>query len=641
MYFEQRLSEHLDKAAGQFSGAENSLEVQFYSLFLLIGADESVSRTMQRKAESLLRDSRTCGFVEIPDADSFDLAAVQTSVNERTAELLRNASESHVSVKTLSEVFVSPVVFANANASRHLSEIILGAQRYFRSTALTVYWQPFLVAEIETRDYPKIYHSINAVTALLRDLGDSGSEGHTTGFCNCCCMLSNRDTQNLAVPMEQLLNTVVVVSLLQTATDALKGINLRYYSDAAQDKPFFTARNISVSIPHRCLFLDRASENLSRFSETTNQEGTLPRMNFTFLPKLLRPYFAKLPQEAGCISLLPLMSLMPDKRAMDSFVHSYYISILQNPAAQQAQLKTLCEEFLREFFARDGSLDELSELFEPGSALRDAFNKYANKTILQGIDFPSADLLPSNPANPNAKDYAFQVLQWLQNYPRQLIAQFSSDDPSGGQHQKVALKQSIDKLRHMLQEMSAVLKQQKNALSTVELYLDSAAGTGVRNAYYDDASIHGNNDFDRCICEMLLSGQDERAKLLDICAVGGGTNFTSGKKYLDSLDAVCSDETRLHALLQRVQGQWEYPLRFSANAANNNSSSGDTCVLGNSTRPFFKALVDFLRNHNVQTQQLQSPTDDRMEILHLSPSFALSSFDLWPSIRQLAEEDKS
>ncbi|MBE6679647.1 MAG: hypothetical protein E7598_03900 [Ruminococcaceae bacterium] len=629
--FEEKLI-RFEKEIEEANERQNTtrMKARNFMFFLILGADEKIKKVLERKVRDLLCNPDACEFWEIDDSSD------NVSYGEQFEEVLSAASNKHVDVVDLNNIFLCPVVFVKDRAVKNLVPILDSIGKHARSLGRNAIWQPFTVIHRSVSQYKNIYQSLEQMKNFL-----SNKE---YGATNRCCLLGDQDANGFAVPLENIMQTIAMTVVLQNVdkktADADKPL-LNSASMQIADNLFFTARNAAVTNPIRSLIFQRMCSAIDFFSGKTDEDSRMAasKINYSFLAPYLSAHFEKLPKIDGKITFFPLYAVMdgPDfKKRLEDVISQFYTKPLTGGEKKGELLWNAKSGFLKEYFKGNGSLSYLREVVE---------GKELSSILRQRSSFQGFEIEPPLPKKSNISAFTSGMYANARRYCNDEVEKGSIralDDLAEYIASKQTL-QAIAEAEDMLKNAKECMQHRIRALRDAEtiFVLDSLIATGdttadfekEQNKWFSDKGSSGhygkwNDRFDAMLCDILLGkAPEDRSAMLDVCYDVVKGDIGSNTDYLIELNRECNrDSNRANEFAAIVEKSWCYTLRFVKRSEGNDA----TCIIGDSDYAFCRTLSE-----KFHATVFEVPNFDRIDVLHISAPFSLENLMEWEQIEKV------
>lgn len=606
----------------------NRMPAKFFMLFLLIGGSTELADLLQRKVQGLLSNPKACAFLNPNDN-------TDKTLGQQVDQVLQEAAKSYVDVKNLNTVLLCPILFAETYEKSSLEMTLGSVREYLSLTGKAPIWQPYLVLNGNLEYYSQTYNGVIDMETFVTGLPE--------GTVNRCCILSNQDENGFAVPVENILETIAVCSVLQNTKpenpDVAQVINRKVCADA-NDKNnrelFFTARSASVSNPVRSVTYQRMISAINFFSGDTDAESddAMKRMNFHFIVELLEPYIGKLPHLDGQLSFFPLYGVMTGgslHERLNQQINKYYREPLYGTAARESLSPAVRRRFFTMFFRNNGSLKELDDLIRTGTLenrmkqhVHECYGNHpmeiepANKRDIQPF------LIGEYKA---ARDCCEQLIKDAGNhFLSELISDLSD---------KKTLN-AIDEVRQSLEAVRQCMMDRQRQLRDIEIVLGVgktelyATFDAVQDNWFeyiarsDERMGQLNRRFDGMVCEMLLTSVEDFSEILRVCYDAVKDRIDTNAAYLQKLSDECAaDPSKAAEFATAIEHSWCYTIRFIQRHAEEDV----TCLIGDKENSFCQELQ---RRFNATHFEFHG--FDKLGVLHVSAPFKAADLFAWNQI---------
>lgn len=262
---DQCLAGLLDEAAREYAGHhQGHTSLKRYILYLHLDPRKGDRQIIDRKRRILLQDFRACGLIEVqPGMTAEELC-------QEIANRLDNAAEQAVAVENLNEIQICLIASGNVDEAM-LEKIEAGVSQYHsRMAGKRIRYLPFLLIEDQSKDENKPAEFTRALNAIEQFAQRNKTVGN-------CCILSGLDERGFSVPHEQLLNTILSISIfsessLQHHTDGIGGVQSAgerlagFLYRPRSEWGIYTARGVVVENPIRSMLCSRMRDLLGSLS---------------------------------------------------------------------------------------------------------------------------------------------------------------------------------------------------------------------------------------------------------------------------------------------------------------------------------------------------------------------------------------
>lgn len=635
------------------------LPARHFMLFLLIGGARETADLLRLKVQGLLSNPKACAFLYQEDGE-------QASLGQQAAAALRTAAASFVDVENLNEVLLCPVLFATEANHASFLEQMADMQKYIGLMGKTMSWQPVLVIGSRIEQYPQTYCGFQAMARFIAGL--------PIGTVNRCCVLSDQNEKGFDVPVENILETVAVCTVLQNTkpenADVSQVINNKIRvteEDKTRGRLFFTARSASVANPVRNMIYQRMISAINFFSGDTDKQSdnALQRVSFRFIPGLLQPYMEKLPHMRGKISFFPLYGVMGGENfheRLEQQINQYYREPLYGRQAVESLSPEIKRQFFVSFFQNNGSLNELEKLLSTGRFkesvrlhlhecygnydIDDTFGISEALTSSDGVGRDGAGGLKKSKGQNNhgiLRPFMEGEYEGARQHCEKLIKNAGSWYLSGlaSEVEGEETLRAIGEVRRRLDAMRECLQGRQRQLRDAEMVLSLGQSERLMDfgAVQDDwfetiargdkvlSSL--NRKFDSMICDMLLRDIPDFSEMLLVCYDAVKNSIGTNADYLNELSRECAEPQNAQRFASTVEQGWCYVLQF----AKNPSESDITCLIGDKKNKLCVTLKERFKATVFEFSGL-----DKLGVLHVSAPFRMTDLLAWKQIEGQGRE---
>lgn len=608
----------------------NRIKARHFMFFILLGADEETRATLEQKVRDLLRNPDACEFIEITDVESSD------SYNELVQQAIDRASSKLVDVQDLNHFFLCPVLFSNNTSKVDTVSTLRSINQYVLDLGKDPIWQPFVVINISVEQYENIYNAFSDMKDFIR----SGTAGNHE-IINRCCVLSDKDGNGFQVTLENIMQTIAMTVVLQnvasekSVSDQAVANTVTIASNSIENNDlFFTARNAAITHPIRSITMQRMRSAIDYFSGKTDESSNdaLAHINYSFINKIIKPVFDKLPTINQKITYFPLYSVIqgPDfEKRIASVAYKFYEEPLRGEEAISKQLDQAKEAFLGNFFAANGSLSYLKQLIQDGTLAKNFMDNAKNSLF-------SPDSNEQLPDKPKLSEFNSGVYLNVRNRCKAMIDGAGTKlltDLSTSLCDESTIA-AIDKIEETFTCAKDVVDERIRKLSALETVLVLDRGhDNSRDKWIVDAAAKNpkeysefNKEFDSLIYKMIQQKEiADIGLMLDVC-YKAAKNKDSNIEYLNKLSYECQvNEDRAVEFASAVEKNWCYTLRFMKH----DEHTDITCIIGDPENRFCHVL-----KNRFDATLYEFKGFDRIDVLHISAPFAPENIREWSKIEE-------
>lgn len=639
-------------------GALFSLNVPV--IFILIGGSRKEETWFRARLRIFLQNPDACVVFSAVDCDRDHVTGMMEREFNRIAK-------SPAGLLTITRPIVCPVVFGHRRPSAKFSEIANTVYQYIDSQRWTQKWQPFLLLHIDdSRNY---IHCKKALTVVSEAM-----DNFLTGeICCRCCLLCNRNSDGFAIEDENLLNTVILLTLLQGSSSAQgrdRNIAETIGAQLGREGPgkFYSARAVSIENPVIPILLDRIRAVLGLLLEgerflsdrsdlDCEDERVLDRMDMGFLDEILEPYLRRLPQDNGQhVTLLPLYGIMPGERRQTDqaeleerakrFYGTYYRDHLRSEEARRGQRQQLPECFLPEYLKAGGSLCGLKRILnQPEAEVKSWLDtaRLPEPILIAPMGrggFPQGAKPDPFFAKAKFKDH---VTELVNRTRKDMLLSMAESEPRALLRQRLA--EIIDALSALSDQLySASLSQQS---AQVSLPLTDAPPD--RDVFFAEQKrwlrkkLEGQQDVGfqqrwQAVCSCLLHvRQDDPDTLADlVCQCGdiAEEGLGDSESYMQELKQICSrNSNQLDTYVDRIKDVWLFPVRLAPDHPPEieNRTPVGVGIVGNPNNLLCQKLEQVFAGSK---RSSITDGDRRIDLVRLSGPFQHDELALWKTLEQ-------
>ncbi len=322
---------------------DSYLATTHFVIFLLFGCKDEQKNLLSTRANKVISDRQAYALVKVEEKNDV-LKALENEVER--------ASNGHIKVKDLNEIHICPVIISENAMVDHYSEIVRSVNGYLQGRTIRVEWKPFLLLNTLSANASAW---LDAVAETIQELGTHSS-------CR-CCVLTNKDEDNMGVAEEKLLTTLLFVSFLNVVQVTREDIGMHIaYRNETPQKLFYTAQTAFIENPVVSRILERMTGLMERFSSVV---PSTEDVNMEFMLQILKGLYHKMPHEGKSISLVPLFSVMPGKdfdKRLKEFANKYYLSVTLSGSTKKKTFADIASQFLHSYIKAGKGLDDLKSL---------------------------------------------------------------------------------------------------------------------------------------------------------------------------------------------------------------------------------------------------------------------------------------
>lgn len=619
------------KRTATFRREQSSLfPLRYFTLFLLVGLPQETSELLLRDIGRTVLDPYSYACLTVNDVSGVQRLADQIE------RVLADAARLCGSVEELINIFVVPIYMAGGNHQDIFRDTLCTAEEILNKDDKTPIWQSFLIYNrITTKNYPAVYWALDSVDTWIKTHKDQSHHR--------CCVLSTLDEAGFEIPLENLLHTICMTTVLlntspkaeSRASETARAINM-YVGDFTknQEAHFFTSRCITVEPPIRSLILQRMFFMIDYFSGATDSSSkdAVGRMDYSFIEKSINDRYKLLPTYQDKITFLPFYGLMDNRSVDGSDLHrrlncvlmERYKKPLYGKQAESELKKSLVDGFLREFFQCNGSIQELIDLTEEHLKIHP-----------QGIT-PLIERLPQRKElqlfqynqYKRVVDYCTGTL--FPEYVGEVVALLKTVITSQDMKQKsVAAYNTLNDLKEKLQQRL----QQMNKIECILPVGQTATADSfekiqrswVSNRASSGLEINGlNAQFDDLLCGILQGEKIDPCQLLEVCFRAVDCTQEERKHYMSKLASECTDPAKAEKVNKTIMDGWRYAIRLIREEA----APDVTCLIGDANNTFYEQL-----RKKLQAKVYSFEGYDCIEVLHLSAPFSYEKISGWEEIK--------
>lgn len=610
----------------------NRMPARFFMFFLLIGGDEDSRFILERKVKELLCNPEACEFLQITQPG-------ETLSGEAVEQALRTAAQHHVDVQNLNHVLLCPVVFANSGLGANIVSALTEIDAYMNRSGHTPTWQPAIIINKNVSEYANIYSCVSEMTRFISSMPE--------GNVNRCCWLSDLDENGFAVPRENIMQTIAMVTVLQNVVtqteNGAQAIRAKVsHSSTSEDgqRLFFTARNAAVTNPRRSLILQRLAVAMDFFAGQGKNSDAMARLNYSFVREIMGQYLAALPQHGGRITLFPLYGVMCDRMLhsrLERVINEQYVAPLCGEEVRKKQLEKAKQAFLANYFAANGSLSELRQLLSQNALEQEFSNHQGDCYTNVALEVPFTDGKKLGMFLGGEYGEAAKYCEGLiSRCGWDLLRAVGEELSQPGMIAVItAIEEEIEKIHQCIQIRMRQLKDVETVLvvdqtelrtnfhDTQSAWLEQAAKSNPQS--YEEL----NRRFDKKIYELLQSDEVDCSELLDICYAAVKNTAPTNVQYMDRVGEECmTNSSREREFVGAVEKNWCYTLRF----LQRDETRDTTCVIGDASNYFCRSLQDKFGGPLFEFSGF-----DRVDILHISGAFSPENILEWEQIKASGE----
>ena len=583
---------------------ESYLKTSYFAVFLLFGCNDAQRGLLVTKANEIIADRQAFAVIDISDsANAVGLVE----------EAMEKASDDRIEVDDLNEVHFCPVIISESADEQVFSRAVASIDAYIKKRDIQPVWKVFLLLDTLADNAASW---LDAVAESMLALGSMHS-------CR-CCVLTRKDEKGFAVAEERLLTTVVFVAFLHLVKQTREEVGR--YIGFQRDNPndvFYTAQTVFVENPVITRIFNRMSGLLDRLCKHT---ASTQNIDMSFVNETLSAAYRTMPWNMGCISLLPIYSVMPDsgnlddfKRRLKSFAMTHYLSFAQDPKGKKAAFDQIAAGFLRSCVRAGLGIDDLVSLI--GNT--DRINELASVQA-QGV---SIDQLPPYPGSGKYGREVSEIFEmfavWLRkqilDIGGQLLKEYFRSDEFTALPKKYRNVQ--DKLRDEILEMNRIRNQRKKLDTALQLlndpdekWLNDEYGATVREfvQHFAHMALAANEE----------SFETERDALLDkLYQSSKGLSGGSGARaYMKLVSDTCSDVSSdiAKSCVTAIGDALRFPIRISGNF---NGEVSCTYVWGSMDNCLYRVWEKYHTIIDTKSVELPIKSNERFAFLRVSTSF--------------------
>lgn len=612
----------------------NRMKARFFMFYILIGADEQTREVLERKVRDLLRNPDACEFIHINGEE------LPESYDEIMETAIHKASNKHVDVQNLNNLFLCPVVFANNSSNIDFVSALKSIDNFVAVLGKMPVWQPFIVIDRSVSQYENISKAVSDMERFI-----CSNDG---GYINRCCILSDKDSDGFSIPQENIMQTIAMTVVLQNvvsdgsvACQPINSVAQILSNSSEKNDLFFTARNAAVTNPVRSITMQRIKSAINYFSGKTDKtsQDTLSKIDFSFINNILYPALSQLPQIAdGFVTYFPLYAVMngPDlQQRLQEAIDKYYAEPLSGGGSKEEQIANAKKEFLVRFFALNGSLSELKEMIDDNDLSQKMILNSKGK--LKGIN--TSERLPDKIKN---KEFLSGMYLNARNYCEKIILEAGTGliDELGKSLCDNSTKRVIEEIENAFKLVDEVVEDRLRTLRDVETVL--AIDSTIQSDSFD--SIHNewmiktatqnqkafyeyNKNFDDLVHAMVQhKNTDDITDMLDVCYEAVKGRGYTNTEYLSRLSEECQkNEERAIEFTKEIEKNWCYTLRFLKYDENRDSA----CIIGDPGNRFCTVLKERFGASLYEFKDF-----DRIDVLRISSPFSPDNIWEWSQIEQ-------
>lgn len=610
----------------------NRMPAKKYMIFLLIGVDTEVQDTLKRKVRNLLSNPSACEFLTLTELETSEQIDELVSNVEK---ILLESSKNHVEVQDLNNVLVCPIIFTEKGIFSKTVMVLDRVDQYMRKSGRSAIWQPFLVNNIEIAQYKNIYDGIQLILDFYKT--------EKSGVINRCCILGNHDEKNFEVPLENILQTIASTAVLQN-TDTMNADSFATFTskirldtnEISGDKIFYTSRNIAISNPKRSYIFSRMNEAIEYFAGDTDvtSQVALDRLDYSFVKMLIRPYYDRLPRCANKITMFPLYAVIEGSDMIErlkKIIETYYYAPLYQSSESSRMLIDAKNEFLKQFFRNNGSLQLLSEAITSGklqNAILNTRKDYFVGVELDDIQTGNKKTQPFLQGNYLAAKE--RCLKIIQEFPSKVMEELAKNLTD------CEMEHLVNDSINMLEETKRLINEKCRRLQEVEIQLLDD-DTNERSNWIETLAVTNqkqfedlNKKFDYQIYSLMVNNGEEFTKILDICYDAVKTTACTNLEYLKKIGEEFSrNPDKDGDFFEKIRKNWTYTIRFIGRDISNDA----TCVIGDSDNAFCRNLIS-----KFNATLFDFKNFDRIDVLHLSAAFSPENIREWEEIKKSVKE---
>lgn len=624
-------------------------------IFIMIGGSQTEEDWLRARLRIFLQNPDACVVFSASDCGRDHMIDVIEKEFNRIAK-------NPAGLLTVTQPIICPVVFGHRRQSVRFREIVKGVYDYIDSQRWTQKWQPFLLLHMdEAQNYVHCRRAINVISDAMDDF-------LSREICCRCCLLCNRDSEGFAVEDENLLNTVVLLTLLQSSSTA-KGRDMSITETiGAQigrdgDKKFYSARAVSIENPVLPILLDRIRailclllEGKTFLSETPalfdRDERVLDRMDMVFLNEILEPYLRQLPHDSNyVITPMPLYGIMlGEKNRIDEleltdrfqkFYCEYYRDHLLGDEARSRQQKLLLEYFLPEYIKAGGSLQGLHHILDKSET--DVKSWLTAPRLAENI--PVAPIVHGEFPQRKKPDPIFgkfeqQVSSLVNGARDKLLLSMTGSELRARLRQK--LEDIIGALTTLSDRLYAVsLSQQRTQISLPLMEAPPENDVFFRGQkkwlhrrLEDNQKEDLQEKWQAVYASLLRVRKGDPDTLTDLvrqCCDIAEDGLTDSAWFMHELNQICTrNPSQMNDYIRRIQEVWFFPARLAPDIpAIEKHSPAVIGIIGNPNNILCQKLEAFFEGSKLSSIL---NVDRRIDLLRLSGPFQHDELALWRTI---------
>ncbi len=611
---------------------KNRISAKHFMFFLLVGADDDKRALLERKVRDLLRNPDACSFM------SLSASCEASDCGNEIEQTIRQAAANHIDVDNLNTLFFCPIVFTSGYDCNDITPILLSIDDYVMQMGRVAIWQPFIVFNKEVAQYAKIYKTFENISNFI----SKGRSGSITR----CCLISDQDADGFMVQKDNIMQTIAMTVVLLNAQkgESIKERLTISSNELKSTNIFFTARNAAIVNPIRSTVFERIRSAMDYFSDKPeiNIEHVLARMNFSFITGIIKPYIEKLPQVNGKITFFPLYSIMASsesRQQLSQIINKLYAEPLLSQSALSDQLGKARRAFLNNYFASNGSLQQLYDATSSGK-LKKLLAVHESKCtmppdIVEGpLDRTHKKLEGFVTGQyAEARQYCEGSVMTLSiNLLRKLAEGFCSAEEVS-RYKEVL--DNLEKTKKSIGEKIRKLQDEETVLVLGQTVHSSEFDEVQREWFRSRVNQHSsdymeyNRHFYEMVYKIIIGENVDYSEILDVCYAAVKDSGESNLDYLRNLSDECSNAIREKEFASDVKKSWSYPLRL----LRTNESGDVTCIIGDSKFRFCETLCKAFGGSMYEFKDF-----DRIDVLHISDSFTADNILEWEQIKKAGEQ---
>lgn len=637
-------------------------------IFIMIGGNRPEEDWFRARLRIFLQNPDACVVFSASDCDRDHIIDVMEKEFNQIAQ-------NPAGLLTVTQPIVCPVVFGHRRQSARFQDIVKGVYDYIDSQRWTQRWQPFLLLHMDdSRNYVNCQRAIKVIS-------DAMDGFLSREICCRCCLLCNRDSEGFAVEDENLLNTVILLTLLQSSSTAKNRDRSITETIGAQigrdgEKKFYSARAVSIESPVLPILLDRirailgllleGEVSLSESSDLHHEEErVLNQMDMAFLSKILQPYLSRLPHDNNHdITPMPLYSIMPgEKNQIDrselidrakKFYREYYRDHLLGDKARSEQQKLLLEYFLPEYIKAGGSLQGLRHiLFKPEKDIKSWLAAVHMVESIHVAPVGHGEFPQKMKPDSIFDEFEQQVSSLVNGSSGALLLSIAEPELRSRLRQK--LEDIIGALTALSARLYAVsLSQQRTQVSLplMEAPPDESdvffrgQKKWLRRKLEDKQNEDLQEKWQALYAHLLRVRQDDPDTLVDLvrrCCDIAEEGLTDSELYMRELNQICGrNPDQMNDYICRIKQVWLFPVRLAPDTspAIENRDPVGIGIIGNLNNVLCRKLEEVFEGSKLSSI---ADVDRRIDLLRLSGAFQHDELALWKTLEKqenVQENDK-